>query len=232
MGLSKDLIVWFGCVLLVFVGVLIGQAPLGTDFFKASNIHDFFDIVGVIATCAAVIVAASGLNTWKSQVKSTADHELARRMAISLEKYKTEVNNVWADARIAASLVLDEERVEGKLAEMIVERFSGSLNKLNSSRGELKAVALECKAMWDVLLEKDLNALFIFSSICEGCVSSCIRFVSPTSNALSVASAKGTFDMNWKKIDFGPEANSDQATLRIENMFSPISSLLGVKLLR
>lgn len=66
------------CLGVFLAGVVWSKLIFPSDFWLVSNIHDFFEIVGVIATTIAAIVAVSALNSWKSQFTHTEKYQVVR----------------------------------------------------------------------------------------------------------------------------------------------------------
>src|SRR5260221_5644218 len=52
------------------------------------------DLMVLIAAVIGSYVALMGLSTWKRQLKGHTDHELARRILVSLYKYRDAINGV------------------------------------------------------------------------------------------------------------------------------------------
>lgn len=66
------------CLGVFLAGVVWAKVILPSNFWVVSNIHDFFEIAGVIATTIAAIVAVSALNGWKSQFSHTEKYQVVR----------------------------------------------------------------------------------------------------------------------------------------------------------
>ncbi|MER2104948.1 MAG: hypothetical protein ABS999_23985 [Pseudomonas atacamensis] len=66
------------CLGVFLAGVVWSKLILPSNFWVVSSIHDFFEIVGVVATTIAAIVAVSALNGWKSQFSHTEKYQVVR----------------------------------------------------------------------------------------------------------------------------------------------------------
>lgn len=67
--MKKDWVIWLGCFLLFFAGVIWGMIPDKTGFFVVADIHDLFDMLGAVATAVAAAVAVIALTNWRSQFR-------------------------------------------------------------------------------------------------------------------------------------------------------------------
>lgn len=59
-------------------GVVWSKLILPNDFWKVDNIHDLFEMFGVVATVIAASVAVSALSGWKGQFAHTEKYRLIR----------------------------------------------------------------------------------------------------------------------------------------------------------
>ncbi|PHN28916.1 hypothetical protein [Pseudomonas sp. ICMP 561] len=66
------------CLGVFLAGVVWSKLIFPSNFWLVSNIHDFFEIVGVISTTIAAIVAVSALNVWKTQFSHTEKYQVVR----------------------------------------------------------------------------------------------------------------------------------------------------------
>lgn len=67
--MKKDWVIWTGCFLLFFAGVIWGMIPDKSGFFVVADIHDLFDMFGAVATAVAAAVAVIALTNWQSQFR-------------------------------------------------------------------------------------------------------------------------------------------------------------------
>ncbi|WEZ90403.1 hypothetical protein P3R38_09120 [Pseudomonas sp. NyZ480] len=174
--MKRDWVVWLGCILLFGSGVVWGSVHLKTDFFVVSNVHDLFDIFGAIATVVAVCVAAVGLNSWKSQIRSSADHELARAISVSLLRYKAQVENIWDCASSAHARLDYKVQLGGSLKERVEQNIQSDINAAQAARVEFQGLILESKAAWGDLLNADAERLVEFEGRCCRCAQKYLKF--------------------------------------------------------
>lgn len=66
------------CLGVFVAGVVWSKLIFPSNFWVVRNIHDLFEIVGVIATTIAAIVAVSALSGWKSQFSHTEKYQVVR----------------------------------------------------------------------------------------------------------------------------------------------------------
>lgn len=170
--MGKDWFIWFGCVLLFGAGAIWGGCKIPTGFFAIQSLHDLSETIGGFATVAAVLVAVFGISSWKSQKIAAENHDLAKRLALSLGKYKFLVIGSWSYVGTVvsevkssgSSLVIDNGASYRNLIR--IERDSTLL-----ARAEISSIALECAAIWGKSYEMKFNKLFMFEGACTRCIS-------------------------------------------------------------
>ena len=115
------------------------------------TLNDISKVVTAGVTVFGGWLAWRGLNTWKDQVKASHDSELAKRLLVSLLRYREAIKLVrfpamtateW-DANYAASKAVNESRFQAASL-----RYGARLNKLAGERANLNAVYLEAKLFW------------------------------------------------------------------------------------
>lgn len=153
--------VWLWCTLLFLAGVTWGRIWIKTDFYTVNNVHDLFEIFSSAATVVAVIFAAYSVNNWRSQIKVQADHELARRLAVSLLKYKDSIQLAHSDAQFCVNhSIVGFEGLPPDLLMDVVNGFVARMKDNSDQRAELLGVLLEVRALWGDDLPNSLDALF------------------------------------------------------------------------
>ncbi|MHB2241699.1 hypothetical protein [Pseudomonas monsensis] len=159
--MKKDWMIWLCCTLLFLAGVTWGRIWLKTDFFAVSDIHDLFEIFSSAATVIAVIFAAYSVNNWRSQIKVQADHELARKLAVSLLKYKDSIQIAHSDAQFCVNhSIIGFEGLPPDLLMDVADGFVVRMKESTDQRAELLGVLLEVRALWGDDLPNSLDALF------------------------------------------------------------------------
>ncbi|GGU53649.1 hypothetical protein GCM10009504_08040 [Pseudomonas laurentiana] len=148
-----DWIVWLGCVLLFGAGVILGLAPAGDSFYKVENIHDFFEIIAAIATVTAVVVAVLSVNAWKSQMRDTADHDLARKILVSAYEYREAIKAIRSP--VIMSYEASPEAGEKAVEDPKLESFRGEcrayqrrFSRAEPIRVRLLTYSLEAEVVW------------------------------------------------------------------------------------
>lgn len=177
--MKKDWAIWLGCFFLFLAGIVWGKVQYGGEFFVVDNIHDLFEMLGAAATVVAVGFAAVGLNTWKSQIGAAADHELARKVAVSLVRYKEAALDTWGFADLAVSMAKKaheaptSEELEG--LKLVCSLMREKLELAKAARSDLKGLVIECRALWGSEFENGIDQVFVFEGICSGCLHHFLR---------------------------------------------------------
>ena len=78
--MSRDWVIWLGCILLFCSGVVWGMIPDKKSFMTVASVHDLFDIFGAIATMVAAAVAVIALSNWRSQFRHAARFECLKSL--------------------------------------------------------------------------------------------------------------------------------------------------------
>lgn len=141
--------VWGLCVLLFLAGVTWGSVRLSSEFYQVNSIHDFFDILGVIVTVIAVVVALRGIGEWRNQAVATTDHELARRLLIELYRYREAIGHIRSPVMMAYEGRKEgEEFVVYESVELIRKAYGERFEKLGEVKAVLLVNILESEAVW------------------------------------------------------------------------------------
>lgn len=116
---------------------------------------DVFAILGTLTAFAGVVVAwvlgASGLRTWKKQIRGQNDHDLAMRMLVDLYKFEMVLNESRAPGIYAYEVKIDSAKLlggrEGRFQrlELGLER---RIDSVSAAFAELSATALNAKILW------------------------------------------------------------------------------------
>jgi hypothetical protein len=129
--MRRDWAVWLICFLLFGCGAVWAEIPIKSNFFTINNVHDLFEILGALATIIAVCVAAAGINAWRWQLRATSDHDLARKLLISIYKYREAIKRIRHPVVMTSETSADDN--EKRSIDPEVERFQG-LSKAYSRR--------------------------------------------------------------------------------------------------
>ncbi len=107
------------------------------------------DAVTIIFGFFALVIAYKGLQTWRLQLKSTADTELARRILIQLYKVQNEVAHLRRPLRETflpnGINRLDIDAVNKAWAE----QYDTEWQSLQKELAELHVACIEAQAVWD-----------------------------------------------------------------------------------
>lgn len=166
--MTRDRVVWAGCVLIFVAGVIWGSATTGFNFLKVTSIHDLFEILSSMGTVLAVLLAFDGLQDWRSQITGKADHELARRLAIASQRFKESCFIAWTDTELCW---ISKESRYGDWApgmmELIISSNEAHSVAAREHRASLLAVLVEVRALWGEDKAKEYDALLEFYKNCE-----------------------------------------------------------------
>lgn len=166
--MKQDGLVWLLCGLLFCAGVIWGGVPIGTDFFVVKDVHDLFEIFSSIATAAALFLAVAGISTWRKQFQATADHDLARRAAVTLSKYKSASRKSWGIASsIASNIKLDGPPGAHNCSDKYLARLELDSESFLTARAEMEAIAAECAAVWKDGSADFFREIIKFESLCS-----------------------------------------------------------------
>jgi hypothetical protein len=154
----KDKFVWLGCFLLFLVGVVFGRLTFPSDFFKVGNVHDLFDMFGLLATVCAIFVALVGLNTWREQAKASADHELAAELIVALRQYQQEIIKCWYYAESSVAQIKNNTWIgSGGRDSYLVDIYERRLKDMQVSRVALESLELKCAELWGGIFDSGLK---------------------------------------------------------------------------
>jgi len=107
------------------------------------------DIVTILGTVAAVVIGILGLKTWRVQLKTTSDNDLARRILVSLYKVRSNIQFIRRPLREA---ILPEDKSQfdqNATTEAFAKQYETEWNKVREEMAELEAASIEAQATWD-----------------------------------------------------------------------------------
>jgi len=120
------------------------------------------DIVTIIAACSAMFIGFSGLNSWKKQLKGTAEYDLSKRLITGLFEYRDAIKFV------RNPLLLNHEREppSDELAKTMnkdeidffgySKAYQNRWDRVENAKKQFYADRLEGEALWG----KDFVELF------------------------------------------------------------------------
>ncbi|MGS0546648.1 hypothetical protein HXW87_21155 [Pseudomonas sp. Y5-11] len=169
--MKKDWIIWLTCVLIFLAGVTWGSIRLKTDFYTVDNIHDLFEILSSAATVVAVILAAFSINAWRSQIKAESDHELARKLAVSLINLKETIQSAYADMQFCRNnCIVGFEGLPPDLLRSVTNSFIVRMEKAKTQRADLQVLLIEARALWGDELSNSFGGIINICDEFYGCV--------------------------------------------------------------
>ena len=223
--------VWLGCFLLFAIGTIWGAVPIGTTFFKVADIHDLSDIIGSIATALAVCLAAAGYNAWKSQLVAASDHELSRRAALIMLRYKFSSVRGCELTRYLVNRMKLEIGKEGTRQDLLDE-VRRELKELQAICSELRSVAFECKVLWGDAVWNDFEKIFVLGSRCCSCIDSFLRWSrKESSERFKEKIATETVDL-FEGLAQWIGDDKDSVENYMDDLFKPVFAEVERRLLR
>lgn len=167
-------------------GVVWSKLLFPNDFWRVGNIHDLFEIFGAIATSIAVYIAAS----WKKQLGSSRDYELARKIAIAIFQYRESSLEVWAAAYDCLQKFSAQERIESDLRKAFTVSIEARLDTAQNFRTEIQAHLVECRAIWKNGIDKDFSGIIDFEQACSNCSRLYLATIAPEIHPLDAITAR------------------------------------------
>lgn len=157
------------------IGTVTALAALNLSgsFLEVKDVHDLFEIFGALSTVSAVGIAIYGLNAWKIEIGAASDHELARRLAVCLRRYRIAVVSAWHMAESAAAQIKGNTWVgEGGHDNYLIAIYRGRIVEVQEVRAELESIALESAVIWGGVFEAGFDKLYAIDSKCCSCINS------------------------------------------------------------
>lgn len=224
--MKQDWVVWLGCVMLFFSGAIWGGLTIDIKFLKIDSLHDLFEIVGAAATCVAVYVAA----TWKKQLGSTRDYELARKFSIVSVKYKESVLGAWEAAENSLVQVDSGETLSGAMRTTVKFILEGRVDLAQELRTEIQELLVECRAIWRNGIEQDFLKVIAFEIQCSNCTKHYLSTLNSETNPISSIVSRYSVANYRKTFEGVGVGSSADATVYIESLFRPITEKFDVKM--
>jgi hypothetical protein len=230
--LKKDWVVWLWCALLFLAGVTWGSIRFKTDFYAVSNVHDLFEIFSSSATIVAVIFAAFSINDWRSQIKAESDHELARKLAVSLERYKESIRAIYSTAGFCVNnCIVGFEGLPPDTLKAITDRFLIKVEKIQEEGADFRGQLVEARALWGDELPKALAD--VFNSCNDLC--SCVRLFSMAIRSEMKFEQQDLYKRRIIELGehYSPEGwEEEKIAARVNELARTASEYIGTKLVR
>lgn len=152
---------------------MIPAEYLSRGFFEIKDIHELWEIIGAAATTFAVGLAIYGFNSWKVQIGAASDHDLARRVAVSLRRYRVAVVAAWHAAESSAVQIQSETWIgKGGRDNFVVSIYQAKVDAVDQARADLESVALEAAAIWRGIFETGFDRVYQIDQKCCNCIES------------------------------------------------------------
>ena len=114
----------------------------------------FKDFVLSVAAITGAIVAVKGLGTWQRQLKGQSEYELARRILVTLYKYRDRIDGVRYPGMWPHEMPFPSEDEAKKMSAEQIQSYGTSMayqarwDKVQLERTSLNADLLEAEAIW------------------------------------------------------------------------------------
>jgi cell fate (sporulation/competence/biofilm development) regulator YlbF (YheA/YmcA/DUF963 family) len=102
------------------------------------------DVFSIIGTMGFLIIGALGINEWKKQHKSTADHELAKKLIAETYRWRQAIQNV----RNPVLHLRKEEVEEGRQTQEKQRIYGERLDALLKKWTDIEALKFEADVIW------------------------------------------------------------------------------------
>jgi hypothetical protein len=112
----------------------------------------FIPSIGIVVAAFGVIIANRGLNTWKNQLHGQSNYELARRILVSLYKYREAIYGVRYPLIYFHEMELsqEDEKMGQKEKESygITKAYQTRWENVQNIKAMLSADLFEAEALW------------------------------------------------------------------------------------
>jgi len=166
--LKNILLIWLAGFFMAGLILGIVSISVSPNLVTFSQVHDLFEIFGAVATVLAVGIAIYGLNTWQTEIGAASDHELARRLAVSLRRYKLSVVDAWHCAESCSVQLKHQSWIgPGGRKNILVEIHEKKIKALQDARLDLDCVALEASVIWGGVFDTGFHQLYQLEKNCS-----------------------------------------------------------------
>lgn len=198
---------------------------------------DVMSIIGSAATVVGVGAASwiglSGLKSWRAQFRSTADHELARRLLIEVYRF-SDIMRSARDISLGIS-DLDRESLRALDVSGNQPRYAFSLaiytrrnERLSESLSTIKALFVEVRIIWGDLCRVELEELSALKDEWWGVARRYVAALNPDEDPETAEN----YATEWikKKGVLYDQVDSDKFRDSLDNTIKKIESQLKNKL--
>ena len=171
--MKNAVLVWLGSILLIGTAGALAQINLSGTFLDIKDVHDLFEIFGAIATVCAVGIAMYGINTWQIQIGAASDHDLARKLAVCLRRYRIAVIAAWHAADSSAVQIRGDTWIgPGGRENFLISIYQARINDVGQVRAELESIEIEAAVIWRGVFEGGFDKLYLIDQKCCNCIDS------------------------------------------------------------
>ncbi|WP_286237973.1 hypothetical protein [Neptuniibacter halophilus] len=134
---DQEVVLWVAVSLFTFV---MGGAVMSEIDWTLIK-----DLITTVCAIGALLIAVSGLSTWKSQLKGTSEYELAKKIMLLTYELQQEFGSVRNPM-----LRYSWDKSQGLDAQINAEMeiYQNRLNSMHGKWAELQSARLEAKVIW------------------------------------------------------------------------------------
>lgn len=206
------------CLGVFSAGVVWSRIIFPTDFWKVDNIHDLFEIFGAVATSIAVYIAA----TWKKQLGTARDYELARQVAVVAFQYKESIVEVWGAADDCLQHFSAETGMDSVSKDAFTVSVESHIESARIFRSQIQALLVECRVIWKNGLDEDFAQIIGFEEACAKCIRLYLAIISPSIHPVDAITAKYQFPKFKDFLKVKGFGSRDEAKRSLDVLFEPI----------
>ncbi|MBX3131765.1 MAG: hypothetical protein KF689_00085 [Gemmatimonadaceae bacterium] len=196
----------------------------------------FNDISTAVSAAVVAILAAIGLGTWKTQLRGTAEYEMARRLLRATYKLRDELSYVrspWMSAgEMHAAAEASGEKFDAFSTEQHNRAFELAMNRrwrrLGDARTEMEAELLEAEVLWGPVFkthDEELKQILLHLSFAIEDLLRDRRSTTPRSGE----ERKKVTEITWSSRD---SENRNAFSDRIDSVIREFEALLKPHLAR
>ena len=112
------------------------------------------DVITIIAACSAIFIGFSGLNSWKKQLKGTAEYDLSKRLITGLFTYRDAIKHVRNPSLYNHERETPPEEQAKTMSKDEIDFYGYSKayqnrwDKIDDAKKQFYADRLEGEALW------------------------------------------------------------------------------------
>lgn len=193
--------------------------------------RDFFEFLGSAATVVAVVLAIISLNRWKIEVGAASDHELARKMAVIIQRYRIELVDLWQFAD-SASRQNESEHWMHEQNDYSKNIYEYALSRMRAARADLEAISLESSAIWGNIFDTTISEAFQFENVCANTISNYLYLCKTRPIEISSWEFSEKSINMWREFNHARNLSDDTVEDKINLILKSVRFEIEKKLLR